>query len=92
LSTIRERRSSVLLEKTHCVSLRNYRAFPITQIKAIITYVVRLLINKRSKTQVCRSCRRFAISTVDIHLCGKNYRRCSTNVYTSTKDTITATT
>lgn len=88
LSTIKERKSSVLLNKAHSSSLRRYRAFPTETIKVIIIYIVSLLFTNNPTTQVCRSCRRFAISTVDIHLCGNNHRKCSHNVYTSTKDTI----
>ena len=69
-------------------SLRNNRAFLTETIKAINIYIIRLLSINNPTTQVCRSCRRFAISTVDIHLCGNNHRKCSHNVYTSTKDTI----
>ena len=95
LSTIKKGEGLVLLRKATCnglrnihSSLRNNRAFLTETIKAINIYIIRLLSINNPTTQVCRSCRRFAISTVDIHLCGNNHRKCSHNVYTSTKDTI----
>ena len=95
LSTKKKGEGLVLLRKAICNSLRNLhsslrnnRAFLTETIKAINIYIIRLLSINNPTTQVCRSCRRFAISTVDIHLCGNNHRKCSHNVYTSTKDTI----